>query len=80
MAATPIPDGCSLRWLRMVQTISSQQDMAAKPRLPRSVGVVLATGAAALGAALVLAALVLWFQYGTAVFFEMIASGFAACF
>jgi hypothetical protein len=25
-------------------------------------------------------ALVLWFHYGTAVFFEMIASGIAACF
>jgi hypothetical protein len=30
--------------------------------------------------ALLLGALVLWFHYGTAVFFETIASGFAACF
>jgi hypothetical protein len=29
---------------------------------------------------LLLAAAVLWLHYGTAVFFEMIASGFAACF
>ena len=31
-------------------------------------------------AALLLAASVLWIKYGTAVFFEMIASGIAACF
>jgi hypothetical protein len=37
-------------------------------------------GAAALGAAVVLGAVVLWFHYGTAVFFEMIATGIAACF
>jgi hypothetical protein len=35
---------------------------------------------AGLGAALLLGALVLWFHYGTTVFFEMIASGIAACF
>jgi hypothetical protein len=33
-----------------------------------------------LGAAIVLGTLVLWFHYGTAVFFEMIASGIASCF
>ena len=38
------------------------------------------SGGAALGAILLLGALALWFHYGTAVFFEMIASGFAACF
>jgi hypothetical protein len=37
-------------------------------------------GAAVLGAALLLGALALWFHYGTAVFFEMIASGISACF
>jgi hypothetical protein len=37
-------------------------------------------GGAALAAVLLLAAAVLWLHYGTAVFFEMIASGFAACF
>ena len=35
---------------------------------------------AVLGAALVIGALALWFHYGTTVFFEMIASGIAACF
>lgn len=37
-------------------------------------------GIAGLGAAILLASLVLWFYYGTAVFFEMIASGISACF
>jgi len=40
---------------------------------------VLAVAAAGLGAAVLIAALVLWFHYGTTVFFEMIASGIAAC-
>jgi hypothetical protein len=33
-----------------------------------------------LGAILLIAALLLWSRYGTAVFFEMIAAGIAACF
>ena len=37
-------------------------------------------GGAGLGVAVLLGALVLWFHYGAAVFFEMIASGIAACF
>jgi hypothetical protein len=45
-------------------------------RLTRAVAV----GGAALGVVLVLAAAVLWLRYGSTVFFEMIASGFAACF
>jgi uncharacterized protein involved in exopolysaccharide biosynthesis len=41
----------------------------------------LALGAAlGLGAVLLIAALLLWSRYGTAVFFEMIAAGIAACF
>ena len=35
---------------------------------------------AAAGAVLLLGALALWMHYGTAVFFEMLASGIAACF
>jgi len=35
---------------------------------------------AAAGATLLLGALALWAHYGTAVFFEMLASGIAACF
>jgi hypothetical protein len=37
-------------------------------------------GAAGLGVAALFGALVLWFHYGSAVFFEMISSGIAACF
>jgi hypothetical protein len=37
-------------------------------------------GGAGLGGLLVAAAVALWFHYGTAVFFETIAAGFANCF
>ena len=37
-------------------------------------------GAAGLGGLVVLGAAALWFHYGTAVFFEMIAAGISACF
>ena len=37
-------------------------------------------GSAVVGAAVLLGAAVLWIHYGTAVFFEMIASGISACF
>jgi hypothetical protein len=47
---------------------------------PRKAGFAISVAAAVLGAALVLAALALWFHYGTAVFFEMIAAGISACF
>ena len=40
----------------------------------------IAVGAAALGSAILLGALALWFHYGTAVFFEMITAGISACF
>ena len=36
-------------------------------------------GGGGLGVAILLGALALWFHYGTAVFFEMIASGISAC-
>ena len=36
--------------------------------------------ATAVGGLLVLGALALWFHYGTQMFFEMIRTGFAACF
>ena len=63
----------------MAQPVSTQQKV---PVLPSSRGLALliVAGAAGLGAAALLGALVLWFHYGTAVFFEMIASGVAACF
>jgi hypothetical protein len=64
----------------MAHLLSTQQPLtrpsAPASRLARAVVV----GGAGLGVVLLLAALVLWLHYGTAVFFEMIASGFAACF
>jgi hypothetical protein len=47
---------------------------------PRRFAPGIAVVGAVLGAVLVLVALGLWFRYGTAVFFEMIASGIAGCF
>jgi hypothetical protein len=64
----------------MVQPISTQQEMPGTLRPARRVAQVIVVAAASLGAALTSCALVLWFHYGTAVFFEMIASGIAACF
>jgi hypothetical protein len=65
----------------MAPPLSSPHELAASLRPARKQPGVLAAAvvAAALAAALVLGALGLWFHYGTEVFFEMIASGFAAC-
>jgi hypothetical protein len=64
----------------MVQPISSPPEMPAVLQPARRIASAIAVGGVVLGAAILLAALVLWFYYGTAVFFEMIASGIAACF
>jgi hypothetical protein len=63
----------------MAQPISAPQQMVSTEP-SRKVASAIVMGAAGLGAASLLGALVLWFHYGTAVFFEMIASGIAACF
>ena len=64
----------------MAQPISSRPEMPAILQPARRIGPAIAVGGVILGAAILLATLVLWFYYGTAVFFEMIASGIAACF
>jgi hypothetical protein len=65
----------------MAQPISPRQDVSAAMRPPKAASVsALAVAGAGLGAALLLGTLALWFHYGTAVFFETIASGIAACF
>ncbi len=64
----------------MAQPISTRQRMPGMFRPARRIGPALAVGGVVLGAAILFAALVLWFHYGTAVFFEMIASGIATCF
>jgi hypothetical protein len=64
----------------MAQPLSTPQPLqqASRPasRLARAV----VAGGAGLGVVLVLAAAILWTHYGTAVFFEMIKAGLAACF
>jgi hypothetical protein len=63
----------------MAQPISTQQLSGAAQPAPRIAPAIVVAGAV-LGAAVLLGALALWVHYGTAVFFEMIASGVAACF
>jgi len=57
----------------MAQPISTEQ--AAAVLSPRRVAPAIVAGGIALGAAILLGTLALWFHYGPAVFFEMIASG-----
>ena len=64
----------------MVQPISTQHAISAAIRPQGRVASTIVWGAASLGALAVCGAAALWFHYGTAVFFEMIAAGFSACF
>ena len=64
----------------MAQPVSTQQQMPAALPPGRKLASAIAIGAVALGALVAAGALALWFHYGTTVFFEMIASGIAACF
>jgi hypothetical protein len=76
-AASSMPVGSEGR---MTQPISTPHEMPSPWRPGRSVASAIVVGSAVLGAALLSGALLLWFHYGTAVFFEMITSGIAACF
>lgn len=64
----------------MVQPISTQHGLIATTRPQGRVASAIAWAAAGLGAIVVVGAAALWFHYGTAVFFEMIAAGISACF
>ncbi len=64
----------------MAQPISTEQQTPGIFRPARRLAPAIVVAGAGLGVIILLAALVLWFHYGTAVFFEMIASGIAACF
>jgi hypothetical protein len=64
----------------MAQPISTPQQMPGALRPARRLAPAIAVAGVVLGVAVLLGTLVLWFHYGTAVFFEMIASGIAACF
>jgi hypothetical protein len=63
---------------RMVQPISTPREIPGASRPARKAAS--AVAGAALGVILGLGAALLWFHYGTAVFFETIASGLSACF
>jgi hypothetical protein len=83
-AAGPANGGNSspkpVHWIsRMAQPISTRHEVSAGISPPRTVSAI-TVAAAGLGAALIIGALALWFHYGTTVFFEMVASGIAACF
>jgi hypothetical protein len=64
----------------MVQPVSTQHVMMAVTPPQGRVASAIVWGAAGLGAVALLGAAVLWFHYGTTVFFEMIAAGISACF
>jgi hypothetical protein len=64
----------------MAQPVSTRHEVPGVLPPARRVAPAFAVAGAGLGAAILLGALVLWFQYGAAVFFEMIASGISACF
>jgi len=64
----------------MVRPISTPQGIIPATRPEGRVAALIVWGAAGLGALVLLAAGTLWFHYGTAVFFEMIAAGISACF
>jgi hypothetical protein len=64
----------------MAQPLSTLRPDIAGSRPANALRSAVLWGGASLGALLLVAALALWFHYGTTVFFETIASGFANCF
>ena len=70
-----------LNWMRpAVHRISIEESAAPARRPLGGVAFGIIVGGTVLAAAALIGASVLWVHYGTAVFFEMIASGIAACF
>ena len=64
----------------MAQPVLTHHDPVAAAPSARVVRTAIVWGSASLAGFALLGALALWFHYGTAVFFEMIASGISACF
>ena len=64
----------------MAQPLTTPQQMSPSIQPQRRIAQAIVMGGAIIGVAAMLAALALWFHYGTAVFFETIAAGIAACF
>jgi uncharacterized membrane protein YdcZ (DUF606 family) len=67
---------CAIDEVAMAQPVSTPQPLLAAPRPVRAVAVV----GGAIGALILVGTVALWGRYGTAVFFNMITSGLAACF
>jgi hypothetical protein len=78
------PSGLGALWAdgrsQMTLPLSTQQAFEQTSAPANRLVLAVVVGGSGLGVVLLLAAVVLWLRYGTAVFFEMIASGFAACF
>ncbi len=64
----------------MAQPISTRHEPSSVLPPARKAALAIVMGLSGLGAVALAAALLLWFHYGTAVFFEMIAAGVSACF
>jgi hypothetical protein len=64
----------------MAQPVSTPQDVPGALQPARKLASAIVVGGVGLGVAILVGALVLWVHYGTAVFFEMVASGISACF
>ena len=64
----------------MAQPLSSPDAAIAAPSSKGTLRMAVIWGGAGSGGLLLAATLALWFHYGTAVFFETIATGFASCF
>jgi hypothetical protein len=64
----------------MAQPISTHQGLTAAAPSQGRVASLIVWSAAGISALGVIGAAALWFHYGTAVFFEMIAAGISACF
>lgn len=82
MPGVSIPLACLRNWPyleRMAQPVSTHPHMAAARPQGRAASIIV-WSAAGIAALVVFGAAALWFQYGTAVFFEMLAAGISACF
>jgi hypothetical protein len=66
--------------LQTAHPVSVEENAVPTRRPPGGVAFGIVVGSGVVAAAILLGASVLWVHYGTAVFFEMIASGIAACF
>jgi hypothetical protein len=64
----------------MAQPIATHSETRPVLRSARGITSAILVGGVGLGAAILFGALVLWFHYGTTVFFETIVSGIASCF